>query len=345
MPNRNWSFVQQSLTRELRLQRLIVVNDFAAVAWGLPDLTAADLQQVGAGEPVTEPRWRPSAPGPVWGLPPRRPAPASGLWWKAKGATSPSRVRPRCSWRSPSTSGGKQGHCSAENLLSGPGLVNIHMALAALQGRSISRPDPAQVSEAAATGDALAGEARAVSSVLGSVAGNLALTVGARGGVFIAGGIVPRLLEPLMKSRFRACFEDKGRHRYYLEPIPTYVITEPYPAFAGWPGCWATDKRGNQVARTGWRASCPAVSSCAAGSRALLSAAQGDGKRAPDRRKRHRCSRHQGDRSQGAQRTLNAGSGNVAATIQEYVDERLRLVLLRGRTTLNSVSRAGREMA
>ena len=234
MPNRNWSFVQQSLTRELRLQRLIVVNDFAAVAWGLPDLAAADLQKVGAGEPVTGTAMATLGPGSGLGV--ATAAPGAGKWTVVEGeggnitfsGSTPVQLAVTEYIR------GKQGHCSAENLLSGPGLVNIHMALAALQGRSISRPDPAQVSEAAATGDALAGEARAVFfEVLGSVAGNLALTVGARGGVFIAGGIVPRLLEPLMKSRFRACFEDKGRHRYYLEPIPTYVITDPYPAFRG----------------------------------------------------------------------------------------------------------------
>ena len=83
-------------------------------------------------------------------------------------------------------------------------------------------------------GEALACEARDLFfEVLGTLAGNLALTVGARGGVFIAGGIVPRLLEPLERSGFRECFEAKGRYRYYLEAIPTWVITEPYPAFRG----------------------------------------------------------------------------------------------------------------
>lgn len=234
MPNRNWSFTQQSLCSELRLQRLVVVNDFAAVAWSLPDLTAADLQKVGAGEPVAATAMATLGPGSGLGV--ATAAPSAGQWTVVEGeggnitfsGSTPAQLAVTEYIR------GKQGHCSAENLLSGPGLVNIYTALAALQGRSISRPDPAQVSEAAAMGDVLAGEACAVFfEVLGTVAGNLALTVGARGGVFIAGGIVPRLLEPLMESRFRECFEDKGRHRYYLEPIPTYVITEPYPALRG----------------------------------------------------------------------------------------------------------------
>jgi glucokinase len=69
--------------------------------------------------------------------------------------------------------------------------------------------------------------------MLGTIAANLALTTGARGGVYIAGGIVPRLLEQLRKSDFRARFEDKGRYRAYLAAIPTYAITAPLPAFRG----------------------------------------------------------------------------------------------------------------
>ncbi|HEY9240152.1 MAG TPA: glucokinase, partial [Burkholderiaceae bacterium] len=69
---------------------------------------------------------------------------------------------------------------------------------------------------------------------LGNVAGNLALTLGARGGVYIGGGIVPRLGEAFARSRFRECFEDKGRFRGYLAPIPAYVIhAEVSPALLG----------------------------------------------------------------------------------------------------------------
>jgi glucokinase len=68
---------------------------------------------------------------------------------------------------------------------------------------------------------------------LGTVAGDLALTTGARGGVFIAGGIVPQLLDVFAKSEFRARFEAKGRYAEYLASIPTHVITTPLPAFRG----------------------------------------------------------------------------------------------------------------
>ena len=234
MPNLNWRFSQASLRNELDLRELIVVNDFAAVAWGLPALTGADLQKIGGGAPVAGTAMATLGPGSGLGV--ATVAPCGDAWTVVEGEggnitfsgvtarqlTITEQIR------------AQQGRCSAESLLSGPGLVNIYTALAALKGREITRPSPAQISQAAAQGKALASEALEMFfEVLGTVAGNLALTVGARGGVFVAGGIVPQLLEPFARSRFRQSFEDKGRYRFYLEVIPTYVITARYPAFRG----------------------------------------------------------------------------------------------------------------
>ena len=234
MPNLEWRFSQGSLAGDLDLRELVVVNDFAAVAWGLPALTDADLHRVGGGAPVGGTAMATLGPGSGLGV--ATVAPVGDRWAVVEGEggnISFSGFTPEQQSISDHIRT-QNGHCSAENLLSGPGLVNIYMALAGLRGRTVTRPSPAQVSQAAADGEALAGEARGMFfEVLGSVAGNLALTVGARGGVFIAGGIVPRLLEPMEESHFRECFEAKGRYRYYLEAIPTYVITEPYPAFRG----------------------------------------------------------------------------------------------------------------
>ena len=234
MPNLGWRFSQGSLMGELDLRELVVVNDFAAVAWGLPALTAADLHKVGGGTAVAGTAMATLGPGSGLGV--ATMAPCGDRWAVVEGeggnitfsGVTPEQQSVTDRIRA------QDGHCSAESLLSGPGLVNIYMALAALQGRNASRPSPAQVSRAAGDGEALACAARDMFfEVLGTVAGNLALTVGARGGVFIAGGIVPRLLEPLQRSGFRECFEAKGRYRYYLQAIPSYVITEPYPAFRG----------------------------------------------------------------------------------------------------------------
>lgn len=234
MPNLGWRFSQETLMGELDLRELAVVNDFAAVAWGLPALTAADLRKVGGGAAVGGAAMATLGPGSGLGVATVAPC---GDRWAVVGGEGGNITFSGVTAEQQAVTGhirAQDGHCSAESLLSGPGLVNIYMALAALQGRNAGRPSPAQVSRAAADGEALACEARDMFfEALGTVAGNLALTAGARGGVFIAGGIVPRLLEPLERSRFRECFEAKGRYRYYLEAIPTYVITEPYPAFRG----------------------------------------------------------------------------------------------------------------
>ena len=234
MPNLDWNFSQGLLARELELRQIAVVNDFAAVAWALPALTGAELRKVGGGAPVDGTAMATLGPGSGLGV--ATVAPCGEEWAVVEGEggnISFAGVTPQQQAITDRIRA-QHGHCSAESLLSGPGLVNIYVALAGSQGRDVTRPSPAQVSRAAAAGDALAVEARGMFfEVLGTVAGNLALTVGARGGVYIAGGIVPRILEPLERSRFREGFEAKGRYRFYLEAIPTYVITDPYPAFLG----------------------------------------------------------------------------------------------------------------
>jgi glucokinase len=121
------------------------------------------------------------------------------------------------------------GHVSAERLLSGLGLELIHRVLT---GQRLPAP--------AITGRALDGSSIACRetvetfcAVLGSVAGNVALTLGATGGMYIGGGIVPRLGRLFTESRFRERFEGKGRLSTYLARIPTWLITEEYPALRG----------------------------------------------------------------------------------------------------------------
>ncbi|HEX5420036.1 MAG TPA: glucokinase [Gammaproteobacteria bacterium] len=234
MTNRGWAFSQAQLARDFGLARLLVVNDFAAVAWALPALQPAQILQVGGGSPA------PHTPLAVLG-------PGSGL-----GVSSI--VPTRSGWALAHGEGGhvtlaaatdqeaavidlirmEFGHCSAERLLSGPGLVNLYQTLGKLAGRGPATVTPADVSALAEKGESLAVQARSMFfSLLGNVAGNLALTLGARAGVYSAGGIIPKLLEPFKVSQFRVRFESKGRYRWYLERIPTYAITEEYPAFVG----------------------------------------------------------------------------------------------------------------
>jgi glucokinase len=125
-------------------------------------------------------------------------------------------------------------HVSIERILSGPGLQNLHEALDLIEGVSDAPLDPADI-----TRRALAGEERFMRtlrrfcSILGSVAGDFALAYGARGGMFIAGGIAPAILSALESSEFRRRFEAKGRFEIYLRAIPTRVIVQPHAAFLG----------------------------------------------------------------------------------------------------------------
>ena len=126
-------------------------------------------------------------------------------------------------------------HVSAERVLSGPGLVNLYNVLcelAAVPAAPFTPPqitDPRSWREDPRTRDATA----MFCAMLGTVAGNLALTLGARGGVYIAGGIVPRLGAAFAESGFRTRFEAKGRLRWYVAAIPTFVILRPLPALLG----------------------------------------------------------------------------------------------------------------
>jgi glucokinase len=235
MTNIGWRFSQSALKEELELKRLQVVNDFEAVAWALPLLKPADVVRIGGGESV------PRAPLAAVG-------PGSGLGVSAL-------VRTADGWAAMTGEGGHatmpaatreeqevlallrerfDGHCSAERVLSGPGLVNLYVALAELAGRGRPTVNPEDVTHLAKQGEPLARKTLAMFfALLGTIAGNLAVTTGARGGVFIAGGIVPRFIEQLRTSEFRARFEAKGRYRDYLAAIPTQVIAAPLPAFRG----------------------------------------------------------------------------------------------------------------
>jgi glucokinase len=129
-------------------------------------------------------------------------------------------------------------HASAERALSGPGLVNLYATLAEIDGVPAKPFTPPQVTDPAiGAAEPLCREAvEMFCAMLGTVAGNLALTLGARSGVYIAGGIVPKLGAVFDSSLFRERFEAKGRFRHYLAGIPTYVITHPVPAFIGLAG-------------------------------------------------------------------------------------------------------------
>jgi glucokinase len=127
------------------------------------------------------------------------------------------------------------GRVSVERVLSGPGLVNLHWALAGLKGAEGGQLAPKEITErAAAKSDPLCVETvDRFCGIYGRVAGDLALAFGARGGMYLGGGIAPRLIDQLDAGTFRRCFEDKGRFSGYVSIIPTKVIVHPYAALLG----------------------------------------------------------------------------------------------------------------
>ena len=235
MTNHAWSFSTAELTAKLGMERLDVVNDFTAQALAIRHLTEDDRLQIGAGEPDPDGAIAVLGPGTGLGV--------SGL------------VRAGDDWTPVVGEGGhvtmcavndREGdvmrrlrlrfnHVSAERVLSGMGLTNLYETLAAIDEVDVPQRDPREVSEAAlAHAEEHAVEAvEMFCAMLGTVAGNLALTLGSTGGVYVAGGIAPKLGALFLKSDFRERFEAKGRFRDYLAPIPTYLVTHPTPAFLG----------------------------------------------------------------------------------------------------------------
>ena len=235
MTNRDWAFSIEETREQLDFSTLLVVNDFTALAMSLRHLSGNQLDQVGGG--ASQPNSVLGLVGAGTGLGVSALIPTADRWVTlgSEGGHvnfAPSDEREldllRYCWK-------KYPHVSAERLISGPGMALIYAALSERAGRSQgARSAPDIVAAALAGADPIAVETvDCFCAMLGTVAANLAVTLGALGGMFIGGGIVPRLGKHFHASSFRARFEAKGRFSNYLAQIPTYVITERYPAFHG----------------------------------------------------------------------------------------------------------------
>jgi glucokinase len=236
LTNGPWSFSISDTRTALGLDQLHVINDFTALALAVPILGENDLRKIGGGAPVAQTAIGVLGAGTGLGV--------SGLLWndgrwlalQGEGghvAFSPVTEREDAILKILRRDFGS--HISAERFLTGMGLSNIYRALCELDGDEPAQIEPAQVTAAALAGN----DARARETVdifcaaLGTAASNLAVTLGARSGVFIGGGIVPKLGDYFDQSAFRARFEDKGRFSEYVSAIPTYIIVAPTPALRG----------------------------------------------------------------------------------------------------------------
>ncbi len=235
MTNHHWLFVPEAIRKAFGLHALTLCNDFSALALAIPRLSPAEKRQVGGGRAIEGGATGVLGPGTGFGV--SGLVMAQGDWTPLETEGGHVNFAPsnevECrileyAWR-------EHAHVSVERLLSGIGLHIVYRALCEQAGVV---PTAAEVPEIIRRG--LSGECAQSSAtidtfcaMLGTAAANVALTLGAVGGIYIGGGIVPRLGPRFDASGFRARFEAKGRFSSYLAQIPTYVITAEYPAFKG----------------------------------------------------------------------------------------------------------------
>jgi glucokinase len=238
MTNHPWNFSITGLRDRLGFEALQVVNDFAATALAVP---AIDRDYIRSLTPDRAPR--DNAPigilGPGTGLGVASLIPAGNGYIPVPGegghVSAPAHTEREFAIIRAMHAAGHE-HVSAERVCSGQGLANIYSALCALEERDdLPGRSPEDISAAAFSGDCEICE-QALEQMfvwLGRVAGDLALTIGAHGGIYIAGGIAVKLDDAMIQSGFQQAFEDKGRFTRYLQDIPCYLIDHPYSAFIG----------------------------------------------------------------------------------------------------------------
>ncbi|MFQ1017067.1 glucokinase [Gilliamella sp. BG7] len=235
MTNNDLSFSRAKLVKELNLEKLEVINDFTAVSTSIPKLSKQDLVQIGGDEPDLD------YPIAIYGA-------GTGL-----GVSHLIKVNGR--WISLSGEGGhtelpmisddedrilmqlrkKFGRVSTERFLSGNGIVNIYQALLQINNQPVIEITPDIIVEKALSKSCplCLQTLTYFCTFMGRFGGNLALTLNTQGGVYIAGGIVPRFIEFFKTSPFRDAFEHKGRMSYLVKKIPVYVITHEDPGLFG----------------------------------------------------------------------------------------------------------------
>ena len=235
MTNSGWKFSISDTREKLALTHLRMLNDFTALALALPKLGPDDLVQIGTGKAEAEKPMGLIGPGTGLGV--------SGLVPCAQGHTAIEgegghSTMPAFNAREAeliALARKKFAHVSAERLLSGPGLMMLYQVIAESGGLPDEKLQADEISKRGIAGSCpVCKEALdTFCAMLGTVAADVALVLGARGGIYIGGGIIPKLGDYFATSPFRARFEEKGRFSPYLAKIPTWVIHAPWPGLIG----------------------------------------------------------------------------------------------------------------
>ena len=237
LTNNHWLLRESSLKKKFDVTHARLLNDFEAIAYSLPTLTASDLITVGlkSAHDLSSPNFNVGAIGPGTGLG------AAGLI-RRDGYTMPIITEAGHVGFAPETAlqtavwevlRHRFGRVSDERLISGKGVENIYFALAEIYDEPSVHLEAAEIFEQM-NDNAIATESiNLFFEILGQVAGNFALAHGAYDGIYIAGGIVQRYPLLLHQSSFRASFENKGRHRHIMEQIPTLLVQHPQLGLLG----------------------------------------------------------------------------------------------------------------
>jgi len=235
LTNNHWRFTRSSLKDALGLTSLKIVNDFTAMALGMLNLKPEEKIQFGGGDGLTDMARLVIGPGTGLGVSGLIKANDDWIPLASEGGHinfAPIDELDVIIWR---YLHGRFGRVSVERILCGQGLVNLYEALAEHTRFEPQFTTPAEVVEAAVD----ATDPRAVEAldrfcrILGTVAGDNVLTLGARGGVYLCGGILPRVREFFLHSSFREAFEAKGRFASYMESIPVWLCIAEQPGLVG----------------------------------------------------------------------------------------------------------------
>jgi glucokinase len=226
MTNLNWAFSCTAVAEEFGLSRFIAMNDFAAVAAAAGDIHPEHLVSIKPGK--SDPHGNKAVFGPGTGLGVAGVVNHQGKWLPLPSEGGHVNLAPSTPFEADVIKAAMSlhGHVSAEVFISGPGLKNLYNAIALVQGQTAEALTPADISRKALDGSCALSLTTLTTfcRLLGSFAGNLALTYGATGGVYMAGGILPRFTDFLRASAFTEAFMAKGAQKGYVADVPADLI-------------------------------------------------------------------------------------------------------------------------
>lgn len=242
LTNSHWLFSVDAVRKELGLRELVLINDFSALSRSIPHLDAAQLKQLGDPRLASVDKHRSYAilgPGTGLGVGGLLLRDGNPIVIESEGghmAFAPDDTLEIEVLRLMKT---RFDRVSCERLISGNGLLHLYESICMIEGQAVAHTAPSQITRAAEL-DAGGIEARVVErfcAILGGIAGDVAMCLGAWDGVYLGGGISARLLTWLQKPGFRQRFESKGRHRTLMASIPTLVIEHPHAGLIGAAAC------------------------------------------------------------------------------------------------------------